>query len=131
MNNCPCGKKQPYNVCCAPIHTNIARAVTAEDLMRSRYTAFVMANGNYLMQSHHTTTRPINDKLKIITWAKAVQWIRLEILQVIRGSATDLDGEVHFIAYFFEDGQVQNIDEHSKFVRENDHWSYLGIVEAS
>ena len=49
--------------------------------MRSRYSAFVLANGDYLMATHHKSTRPIKEKKAIVKWAKSVQWLKLEILE--------------------------------------------------
>ncbi len=51
--NCFCVNNIPYSECCEQIHKDIHQAITAKQLMRSRYSAFVLANGNYLIQSHH------------------------------------------------------------------------------
>ena len=59
---------------------------TAQQLMRSRYSAFVLANGDYLMETHHSSTRPIKEKKAIVKWAKSVQWIKLEIVETTKGS---------------------------------------------
>ncbi len=44
---CPCGLPDPYADCCGPLHDGRAQAVTAEQLMRSRYSAFVVGGGAY------------------------------------------------------------------------------------
>ncbi len=126
--NCNCGREKSYKDCCGRIHLDIKLALTAEDLMRSRYTAFTMANGDYLMQSHHTKTRPSSEKEEIVTWAKKVRWIRLEVLKISKGAVTDKKGRVEFKAYFEEDKKLDVIHENSAFVRENEHWVYLGSV---
>ncbi|MFL1895311.1 YchJ family protein [Aquimarina sp. 2-A2] len=128
MTKCPCGTAKTYADCCELIHRNIHNAKTAEDLMRSRYTAFVLANGVYLMKSHHSTTRPVHEKEEIVAWAKSVQWIRLEVLGTTKGGSNDKKGTVHFKAYFFEGGIVQTIEEHSLFEREEEHWVYVGAM---
>ncbi len=124
--NCPCGRDNSYTDCCGRIHTAIHKAITAEDLMRSRYTAFTQANGNYLMKSHHTSTRPIHEKKEIVRWAKAVQWVKLEVLGHTAGQSQDKEGTVEFKAFFFENGQLQVIHENSKFVKQHNHWVYVG-----
>ncbi len=126
MTNCYCGRTNTYTNCCAPIHTDIHKVITAEDLMRSRYSAFVKANGNYLMISHHSSTRPTHEKKEIVRWAKAVQWVKLEVLHTTKGQVDDTEGTVEFKAFFFEKGQLQIIHENSKFIKENNHWVYLG-----
>ena len=127
--NCPCGSNKSYADCCGKPHKNLSTATTAEQLMRSRYSAFVLGNGNYLMDSHHSSTRPIKEKKSIEAWAKSVSWIRLEILDKEKGGINDQRGTVTFNAYFFENGKVEVIHEKSDFVKENGLWMYLGLAE--
>lgn len=125
--DCYCGSLTSYSNCCQKAHKNIAEAKTAEQLMRSRYSAFVLANGEYLMQSHHSSTRPLKEKKAIVKWAKSVEWIKLEVLETTKGTAKDTEGIVTFKAYFYENGKVDVIHEKSAFLKENNHWSYLGF----
>jgi SEC-C motif domain protein len=125
--NCYCGNLKTYSHCCEEVHNNITEAATAEQLMRSRYSAFVLANGDYLMQSHHSSTRPIKEKNEIVKWAKSVQWIKLEVLETSKGNENDTDGTVTFNAYFYENEKVEVIHEKSAFIKENNHWTYLGL----
>lgn len=126
--DCPCGSHTSYTDCCELAHLDLKSVRTAEQLMRSRYSAFVMGNGNYLMDSHHTTTRPVKEKKSIEAWAKSVSWIRLEVLDKEKGEIRDLKGTVTFNAYFFENGKVDVIHEKSEFVKENGRWMYLGLA---
>lgn len=125
--NCYCGSLNPFTNCCEKVHKNLAEAKTAEQLMRSRYSAFVVANGDYLMASHHTKTRNLKEKKSIVAWAKSVQWIKLEILETSKGKQNDSEGTVTFNAYFYERGTIEVIHEKSAFVKENNHWKYLGL----
>ncbi len=118
--NCYCGENNTYENCCAVYHKNGGKTKTAAQLMRSRYSAFVLANGDYLMQTHHRSTRRLKDKKAIVKWAKSVQWLKLEVLE----STIDT---VSFNAYFFENGVTDVICENSKFVKENNRWFYLGL----
>ncbi|MBP0902794.1 YchJ family protein [Mariniflexile gromovii] len=127
--NCYCGNTTPYSECCEKIHRNIQLAITAEQLMRSRYSAFAKADGDYLMQSHHSSTRPIKEKKSIVAWAKSVQWIKLEVLETSKGKPIDTEGTVTFNAYFYENGNVEVIHEKSAFIKENNAWKYLGLSE--
>ena len=93
---------------------------SAEELMRSRYSAFVLANIEYLQKSHHSTTRPSKrEKKEIEKWTKSVNWLKLEVLNTIRDT-------VEFKAFFMENGAVNVIHENSKFCKQNNHWVYLG-----
>ena len=127
--DCYCGSAKKYTDCCEIAHNDLSSVKTAEQLMRSRYTAFVMANGNYLMRSHHSTTRPTKSKNTIINWAKSVNWIRLEVLEKSKGGNKDNEGTVTFNAYYFEDGKVEVIHEKSAFAREDGVWAYVGLAE--
>ena len=123
---CPCGSEITYEECCYKGHMAIETLVTAEQLMRSRYSAYVMADIDYLMKSHHSTTCPNNEKEEILKWTKSVKWIRLEVLNSSKGLDNDSDGTVEFKAYFKENGIVSVIHENSKFIKENKYWVYLG-----
>ena len=128
MSKCYCGRPKLYDVCCGEIHKTSKKAITAEDLMRSRYSAFVLAKGDYLMRSHHSSTRPLKEKKAIIKWAKSVKWVRLEVLHTTNGSGFDEEGTVEFKAFYFENGALEVIHENSQFVKENEYWMYLGEV---
>ena len=118
--SCYCGEKKDYKDCCEIFHKNGGITETAQQLMRSRYSAFVLANGDYLMATHHKSTRPIEEKVEIVNWAKSVTWIRLEILEATEKTVT-------FNALFLDRGQVDVIHEKSEFVKENNRWFYLGL----
>ncbi|AXT55272.1 Sec-C motif domain protein [Aquimarina sp. MMG015] len=126
MNKCYCGKDKSYNNCCGTVHKDILKASTAEDLMRSRYSAFVLTNGDYLMKSHHSTTRPLKEKKSIVTWAKSVNWVKLEVLNTTDGLEYDMKGTVEFKAFYFEKNKIECIHENSAFIKENGYWVYLG-----
>ena len=127
--NCPCGSAKKYTDCCEIAHKDLSAVTTAEQLMRSRYTAFTMANGDYLMKSHHSSTCPLKEKKAIENWAKSVNWIRLEVVETTDGKSSNTKGTVTFNAYYFENGKVDVIHEKSAFVRENGLWMYLGLAK--
>ncbi len=128
MNDCYCGRSIPYISCCGKIHKDIMNAETAEDLMRSRYVAYVLAKGEYLMKSHHSSTRPTKEKKSIVSWAKSVKWMELDVLTVSKGGKNDKSGSVEFKAFYYDSQGVQMIHENSQFIRENGYWVYLGAV---
>jgi SEC-C motif-containing protein len=125
--NCPCGSKKKYSACCKIAHQSLRMVKTAEQLMRSRYTAFVLADGDYLMDSHHSSSRPLKDKKAIVAWAKSVDWVELKIFDKKDGLENDTEGTVTFKAFFKENGELSSISEHSTFVKENECWYYLGF----
>ena len=117
---CPCNPNKKYSDCCLKAHQNIHSVTSAEALMRSRYSAFVLANIDYLQKSHHSSTRPSKrEKKEILAWTKSVNWLKLEVLKTTETT-------VEFKAFFMENGSIDVIHENSLFCKENDHWVYLG-----
>jgi SEC-C motif domain protein len=123
---CPCGSKKTADQCCESIITGKRIALTAEELMRSRYVAFTKADVNYLMRSHHSKTRPVRDRNNIERWAKSVKWMGLVILNTDKGQEYDNSGIVEFRALYVENGQLHELHEKSLFERENGKWVYTG-----
>ena len=127
---CPCGKNQNlYSDCCERIHIDIHQARTAEDLMRSRYSAFAFCNGDYLLQSHAEQFRNPATIVNTIRWARSVAWNNLEIITKTNGNENDKEGTVEFKAYFKEKNKLTCIHENSYFIKENDHWVYLNQID--
>ncbi len=125
MKNCPCGSVLTYVECCERIHKGTSTANTAEELMRSRYVAFTKADGEYLLKSHHASTRPVSDMNEIISWAKSVKWQKLDILHTNEGGMEDFSGTVEFKAYFKFKGKKDLIHENSRFIKEYGIWYYV------
>lgn len=125
---CPCGSNRPCQECCDLIISAKKEAETCEELMRSRYVAFTMANVDYLMHSHHSKTRQVKESRNIKKWAASVQWMGLVILNTEAGEANDNIGYVEFRALYLEAGQMQQIHEKSLFRRENHKWVYVSGI---
>lgn len=123
--HCPCGSGFPYNACCAPLHAGIAKAQTAEQLMRSRYSAFAKGLAKYLVKTRAPAMREASDFQDIKTMIANTEWLGLEILDQELGQAADQIGEVEFIARYASNGQIGQLHERSRFIKDQDHWYYL------
>jgi SEC-C motif-containing protein len=97
-------------------------ATTAEQLMRSRYSAYVKQDAAYLHKTWHQNTRP---SLKQLRQPEAVDWLGLSILRTELGTENDSIGLVEFIAKFAEQGTERELHETSRFIRERGKWYYL------
>lgn len=118
---CPCGSGRTYEACCARYHHGLA-APTAETLMRSRYSAYVLKLPDYLRDTWHTTTRPAS----LIFGSDEPDWCGLQIRHTRGGSEMDSNGEVEFIARWrAPDGRTGALHERSRFVREEGRWYYV------
>ncbi len=130
MNDlCPCGSKQNYTNCCGAIISGKRTATTCLELMKSRYSAYTLADINYLMLSHHSKTRPpLKERSGLKRWAESVRWMQLIIVNTWNESLSDNEGYVEFKALYFEEGQIKQIHEKSLFQRENGRWVYVSGV---
>lgn len=123
--SCECGSGLPYAACCGPFHGGAA-APTAEQLMRSRYTAFARGLRAYLLDTWHPTTRP-----KTLVLDPEQQWVRLVVLEA-RGALLDSDGTVEFRATWRHSGETGVLHERSRFVREAGRWLYVdGVTQGA
>lgn len=117
--NCPCLSGEQYADCCGRFHRG-DEAPTAEQLMRSRYSAFVVRDAAYLLRTWHPDTRPADLQLD-----PAMEWRRLDILSTSRGGPLDSEGTVEFKAHFRHDGERGAHHEKSRFLRVDRRWFYL------
>lgn len=117
---CPCESGQSYEHCCAPFHTGQRIPATAEQLMRSRYSAFALGARDWLLASWHASTRPADLDLQE---APTPKWIGLRI---VRHEQLDTEHAiVEFIARYRVNGRAARLHETSRFVREDGQWLYV------
>ncbi|KRG68469.1 YchJ family protein [Pseudoxanthomonas dokdonensis] len=116
---CPCGSGRHYADCCGPCHTGSA-AADAEQLMRSRYSAYVLADTDYLRATWDPGTCPAD----LDASTPATTWLGLSIRQ--HRVTGDDRADVEFIArYRIGGGRAVRIHELSHFVRRDGRWFYL------
>ena len=120
MHACPCQSGESYDECCGRFHCGDALAPTAERLMRSRYSAYVLGETAYLLKTWHPSTRP-----RTLQPDPDVRWYRLDIVARTGGSMLDTRGTVEFRAHFRHDGIADQQHENSRFLRENGAWLYV------
>ncbi|GIG41183.1 UPF0225 protein [Cellulomonas phragmiteti] len=127
MTRCPCSRGLPLDECCAPLHRGERAAGTAEQLMRSRFSAFAVGDAAYLLRSWHPSTRPAD-----LTLDDDVRWYRLDVLATSDGGAFDTRGTVEFEAFWRSPDGRGSLREVSRFARGADGWQYVdGDVAAA
>ena len=77
---CFCGSIVEFSQCCQPIIEGNQDPVSAEQLMRSRYSAYCIQAADFLVQTTHKSTRKFHKKSDILDWSKSNSWIKLEII---------------------------------------------------
>ncbi|MFB8001095.1 YchJ family protein [Nocardia sp. NPDC056000] len=123
--DCPCGLPASYADCCGRLHRGEAAATTAEQLMRSRYSAFAVRDEAYLLRSWDPETRPAD-----VDFDPGLRWERLEILATTGGGPFHAEATVEFRAHYRSGGAAGEMREHSRFRRDGGAWVYLdGDVE--
>jgi SEC-C motif-containing protein len=123
---CPCGTGLSLPECCGRLHDGTATAATAEQLMRSRYSAFVLGRPEYLRETWHPRTRPAALDLD-----RDVRWTGLDVLATTGGSPLEAEGTVEFRASYVVAGRPGAQHERSRFRRERGRWLYLDGVALS
>ena len=125
---CPCGGYPTgvsYADCCEPALTLREWPPTAQQLMRSRYTAHVRGDADHLFRTWHPSTRPADPDPEAGT-----RWTGLTIESVTAGSEQDDDGVVEYTAHWTgPDGQADELHEVARFVRRARRWMYLGPAD--
>ena len=88
--------------------------------MRSRYTAFVLLDADYLLDTWHPTTRP-----RELTLDPDQRWLGLKVKRTEEGEAGDSAGVVEFVARYKIAGKGHRMHEVSRFSFVNGHWLYV------
>jgi SEC-C motif-containing protein len=123
---CYCCSDKKFSDCCQPFISGTAKPVTAEELMRSRYSAHSTVEIEYLLRTTHPSTRNFHDRQIILEWAQTNQWQKLEIISTDQGMAQDKTGTVEFKASYLDSENQPHIHhEISNFVKELGKWFFV------
>ncbi len=123
MKQCPCGSEIDYSDCCGVYLSDEQIPASPEAMMRSRYTAYSLANIAYI--SNTMRGKPLIGFVEVVarSWAERVIWLGLKIIAVRIG--TPDQGYVEFIARYLEGEQLKSICEISEFHRLDGKWFYV------
>jgi SEC-C motif-containing protein len=116
---CHCGNLRAYDDCCGRFHRG-EQPDAAAQLMRARYSAFVLMLEGYLLQTWHPSTRPPD---LCLADSIGTRWLGLDMKAQAQGGDR---AQVEFTArYRLGGGPAQQQNEISRFVREDGIWYYL------
>lgn len=122
---CPCYSGARYKRCCRPFHLGKAPD-TPEQLMRSRYAAYAMAEVVYVQETTDPTGPQFRPDLE--QWAEELhifceqtQFLGLKILDT---SVSKQSGMVSFYATLRQQGRDASFGEVSHFTRIGGRWHY-------
>ncbi|MBD3789380.1 MAG: SEC-C domain-containing protein [Campylobacterales bacterium] len=119
--SCPCGSKLKYKKCCAIYHKG-AWASNALALMKSRYSAYVFGNADYIIQTTHRdnsdyTSDTTEWKASILEFSHQTNFLNLEIIEFI-------DGPSEAFVTFEADLSSGLLKEKSRFLKTDGRWLY-------
>ena len=98
---------------------------TAAELMASRYIAYTTGEIDYLLDTNAPETRHTIDRKATEEWARASEWLGLEIVKTEAGGPDDQTGKVEFIARYKLDGAEQAHHELSDLKKIQGRWYFI------
>ncbi|CFQ33062.1 Predicted metal-binding protein related to the C-terminal domain of SecA [Yersinia aleksiciae] len=129
---CPCGSAVEYQKCCEPYILGTQIAAKPAILMRSRYSAYVKKDVDYLIKTWHPDCGAQNWRAGIVQSFIDTSWLRLTVIAEMAGNHND-EAFVEFIAHFTDNNkaQISAMHERSRFLRIKEHWYYIDGVRPS
>lgn len=125
ITNCFCGNQFTFEHCCQPIIDGKVSALNAEVLMRSRFTAYVLKNYQYILNTYAPSERSNLSVESLINSAQDTHWLSLQVLAHHPHKKT---AQVEFKAYYQVNNDYYLMHEISDFVFEMDKWLYTNGV---
>ncbi|KJH83025.1 YchJ family protein [Pseudomonas sp. KSR10] len=122
--NCPCGSGDRLGECCGRYHDGLP-APSAEQLMRSRYSAYVLGLIDYLK----ATTLPVQqeslDLQSMTEWSAASVWLGLEVEESLLLGGQPEHALVSFTARWHDPSGEHAQHERSAFVQHDGRWYFI------
>jgi len=123
--SCPCGNSLSLDECCGRFISGGELPETAEQLMRSRYSAYTIQNIDYILSTHQENPDDQVDRESTEKWAAESEWVGLEVVESVAGGAGDDEGIVEFIARYRLQGTDAAHHERARFGRADGRWQYV------
>lgn len=120
---CPCGSALRYEQCCKRFIEQNEFPTTPTELMRSRYTAYVLKKLDYITSTMKGKAMQHFQESGGISESGGVQWTKLMVLR--EKLKTKTHAYVTFEASYLANGIEKKICEKSEFKKINDRWYYI------
>ncbi len=124
-DKCPCGSQIKYKKCCQVLHKGKI-AVNALELMKSRYSAYVVKNVKYIMKTTHINNVDYTSDTKSWSWdlLEFCNHSEFKNLRILNFEESKDISYVQFHASIFINSKDCSFTENSKFIKINDIWYY-------
>ena len=124
MTTCTCGSAKAFFECCGPLIAG-KPAISAEALMRSRYTAFTLGDLDYIQKTSAGEALLKFNRAELAASLPSTEWLGLKVRDVKDGGEGDESGFVTFDVSFRQDGKIYKQTECSEFRRIQGAWRYI------
>jgi peptide deformylase len=125
---CPCCGEKTYEQCCQPFHKKEEIAHQVEDLVRARYSAYVLNLPDYIIQTTHPASPQYLENQKI--WKEQIahfsQSFTFKSLKVHESRSQETVATVTFTVFLSQDGKDASFTEKSFFEKRKGQWLYRG-----
>lgn len=117
---CYCGSNKAFSACCGPI-IDEQSATSAEQLMRSRYSAYADKRYDYVLATYTPVKQSKLSITELAQNAEQTEWLNLEVLH---SETTGSVAYVEFIATYRIDNEFWRMHEISSFKQIEGQWYY-------
>ena len=122
---CPCCSGKKYSECCEGILNGTKEAVNPEELMRARYSAYVVHNIDFIVNTVERGEKIAEiDRKATEDWSNKSTWHGLKILRTEKGGPDDNEGIVEFEATYTQKGIRDVHHEVAGFRKVDGKWLY-------
>ena len=121
---CPCTSGQSLADCCGRYHAGTP-APSAEQLMRSRYSAYVLGLIDYLVATTLQAQQPGLDRQAMAAWSAQSVWLGLEVEHAEVLGGTPEHARVTFTARWHDAEGDHSHRERSAFVQHDGRWYFI------
>jgi len=115
---CPCGSTLSFDACCQLFITQIQKPTTAEQLMRSRFSAYALGNAQYIYDTYAKSSQAAQSVVDIDDWSKSCVWIALIIHPLANSVNNTTEDFVEFSAFYITNNTLCELREKSRFIFE-------------
>jgi len=118
IQSCFCGSNCDFSSCCQPYINKELPVKTAEQLMRSRFSAYAIANAQYIYDTYAKSSQAAQSVEDIDDWSKSCVWVALVIHPLANSVNNATEQFVEFSAFYITNNTLYELRENSRFVLE-------------
>lgn len=128
---CYCGSNKDFSSCCQPYIYNKVSTKTAEQLMRSRFSAYAVGNAQYIYDTYAKSSQIAQSIKEIDDWSKSCLWVALNIYPSTNNDNSSNEQFVEFSAFYISDNSLCELREKSRFILEESATGIGGTIHSA